>query len=52
MEKTKDGSFVKDGKSIWEPQSEKVKEACKKRGDEFDQHRIAREEGDPCFKVN
>ncbi|XP_022316496.1 coiled-coil-helix-coiled-coil-helix domain-containing protein 7-like [Crassostrea virginica] len=50
MEKTKDGSFVKDGKSIWEPQSEKVKEACKKRGDEFDQHRIAREEGDPCFK--
>lgn len=52
MEKTDDGSYVKDGKVIWEPKSEKIKESCKNRAEEFDLRRQTIEDANPCFEVN
>lgn len=50
MEKTSDGSYVKDGKVVWEPKSEKIKESCKNRAEEFDLRRQTIDDGNPCLE--
>lgn len=51
MEKTSDGSYVKDGKVVWEPKSEKIKESCKNRAEEFDLRRQTIDDANPCLEV-